>query len=157
MPNFYTEYNHECCYFSNPGKRVKKEYKMTILKDGKKELIECGETDIQNFINSFHDDTELHHVIEKYQMLQDPTLLNVHPGWYGDVSDFPNTLADMYRLTQNATDFFNSLPVDIRKEFNFSDTQFYASVGTDAYNDIMNKYLNTDNIDNEVKEELNNE
>ncbi len=136
---------------ANPGSSLKPNYKLRIDKFGKYFLDHIGDMNIDEFIQSHHDSCEVHKIIEKYSMLGDPSLLNRTQGRYGDFTGLPSTLADVYRSVAEATDFFNSLPLELKREFNHSPSEFFASIGSEKYNSVISS-LNKDNSSNTDKE-----
>lgn len=136
---------------ANPGSSSKPNYKLRIDKFGKYYLDHIGDTNTDEFIQSHHDSCEVHKIIEKFSMLGDPSLLNRNSGRYGDFTNLPSTLADVYRSVAEATDFFNSLPLELKREFNHSPSEFFASIGTEKYNNVISS-LNKDNQSSVEKE-----
>ena len=124
---------------ANPGSSLKTDYKLRLDKFGKRYLEPVGVTNTFDYIQSHHDSTEVHKLIEKYSMLGDPSILNRKQGSYGDFTNLPTNLADVYRTATQATDFFQSLPLEIKREFNHSPSEFFASIGSDKYNAAIAK------------------
>lgn len=125
--------------FTNPGSKVKKTYKMKIDKFGKKYLECTGEDDLDGFIQSFHDSTEVHKLIERYNMIGDATIFNKAQTSFGDFTAMPENLADVYAKVVEATEFFKELPVELKREFNHSPSEFYSSIGTDKYYSVLSR------------------
>lgn len=141
---------------ANPGSPIKTNYSLRIDKFGKHYLEASGFTNTFEFIQSFHDSTEVHKLIEKYSMLGDPSLFQNRSGSYGDFTNLPTTLADVYRSVAEANDFFKSLPIEIKREFNHSPSEFFASIGTEKYNSVLAS-LNKDKSTVSSKEVSSNE
>lgn len=58
-------------------------------------------------------------------------------GFYGDVSDFPVTYAEMLNRVIEGENFFKDLPVDVRSKFGHSYSEFLASIGTPEFFDAF--------------------
>lgn len=140
---------------ANPGSGVKTDYVLRLDKFGKRFLDPVGQTNTYDYIQSFHDSVEVHKLIEKYSMLGDPSLFNQRSASYGDFTNLPSNLAEVYRSVSEANTFFNSLPIEIKREFNHSASEFFASIGSPKYNSVMSKLTpnSSDSISKEVPNE----
>lgn len=72
------------------------------------------------------------------------------------VSDFtqlPTSYADILNLQKKATNVFNGLDEDIRKEFNYNPTAFVNSFATPQFNEIMDKVYKKRGIFKDNKDE----
>ncbi|QCS36579.1 minor capsid protein [Capybara microvirus Cap3_SP_469] len=121
-------------------------YRLTVTKDGKKELVPKGKLNVYEFIQSFKDECDVESIIKKYNMIGDPSILNVRDTYYGDFTNMPRTLAEVHKMSIEASEYFNSLPLEVRREFNFNEGEFYAQIGSDKYYDVFKKagLLNVD-------------
>ena len=94
---------------------------------GKKELKVSGKTDIYEKIQESKDGTLLYNILERYTA-GDIEVLNKRQGMYGDVTNLPTNLAEAQQLIIEAENTFKNLPIDIRREFNHSITEFMAGI-----------------------------
>lgn len=122
---------------ANPGSSLKTDYKLRLDKYGKRYLEPVGVSNVHDFIQSHHDSSEVHKLIEKYSMLGDPSILNKKVGRYGDFTGLPSNLAEVYRSVTEANDLFQTLPIEVKREFNHSPSEFFASIGTEKYNKAL--------------------
>ena len=68
----------------------------------------------------------------------------------------PKTFAEVQGIIIAETNRFNQLPLDIRKEFNYSVEEYVASIGTEKYENLINPKNEPATI-NEPEGELSNE
>ncbi len=103
---------------------------------GKKELKESGKTDIYEKIQENKEGTYIYDILEKY-MAGDESVLNKSLARYGDVTELPTNLAEAQQLIIDAENTFKSLPIEIRKEFNHSPTEFMAGIENGKLEQIL--------------------
>lgn len=103
-------------------------YSLKIDKQtGKKELKETGKTDIYERIQESKESTMIYNILEKF-LDGDNEIINKQVSRYGDFTELPTNLAEAQQLIIDAENTFKSLPLDIRKEFNHSPTEFMAGI-----------------------------
>lgn len=115
---------------SAPGSGMKDTYKMHVDKDGKRELRKNGEYNLYAEIQSYKDSVSIDYILARF-MNGDETALSRAQGIYGDFTEMPRTLAELQQRVIDAEDLFNSLPLDVRKEYNFSASEFFAQLDSD--------------------------
>lgn len=128
------------------GKETLTEWIEEINEDGKKELKENGQTNIYDRIQAAHAATQIYNILERYEQTQDPGLLQKKMGEYTDVTNAPKNLAEAHRRIQAIEKTFETLPLEMRKEFNHDAGQFIKRVGNgdvQAY-EIIRKFTNND-------------
>lgn len=97
------------------------------IKDGKVKIVETGKTNIYEKIQASKDATLVYNILDRYNA-GDVEALNQRQGSYGDFSNAPKTLAEAQQQLINAEAYFESLPLEVRKEFNHSLNEFLTSV-----------------------------
>lgn len=117
--------------YSNPGTRWKIE---RILKDkkGVMELEIVGQSDLQDYINSHADSVDINKMLERYQS-GDVSALDRVKASYLDLLGAPKTLAEMYSFVANTSAYFDTLPLEVRKEYDFNVSNFVADIGSEHY------------------------
>lgn len=121
---------------SVPGSGMKPTYKMHVDKDGKRELRKNGEYNLYAEIQSYKDSVSIDYILARF-MNGDETALSRAQGIYGDFTEMPRTLAELQQRVIDAEDLFNSLPLDVRKEYNFSASEFFAQLDSDKTKKIF--------------------
>lgn len=113
------KYRHKNMEFekaqSNPGERYKVEYQLKITKEGEMQLEPCGQTDLQQFIDSHEPSINLQNILDRYRN-GDVNALERAKAFYADISDLPVNLHDVVNMNMEAERFFESLPVDVKNK-----------------------------------------
>lgn len=114
---------------SNPGQRFKTVFSPAVdTKTGRLTLQETGKVDLYAEIQSHKDSVDIHTLIARYRNGETDVFMQ-RPGFYGDITEFPKTYAEMYDIMVKAENSFNALPVDVRREFDFDFGVYLASLG----------------------------
>lgn len=125
--------------FSESGSTVKVKYSPRIDERGVLVLVETGKEDLAAYINSFSEECDIHVIMKKFANGQTDVLSKVQ-GTYGDFTGAPTSLADMFNRVKAGEDVFNSLPAEVKKEFNNSFTEFAVATGEKDFFDRLSKY-----------------
>lgn len=122
------------------SKKIKATFSLKIDKTtGKKELQKTGATNIYDKIQAAKDETLIYNILEKYNA-GDNQALNKVKGVYGDFTNMPSTLAEAQQRLIDAENTFKSLPLEIRREFNMSTTEFLASIANGEFEKVAQKF-----------------
>lgn len=130
---------------TNPGSRIKEEYKLTYNDDGSKELVVCGKIDIYEMIQSHADSVDVHAIIERCTMTGDMSELYKTKGFYADLSEFPSTYAEVLKSVAEAEYLWKKLPSEVKEKFDNDVSKFYANAFTEDWyknlsvNDVEHK------------------
>ena len=115
-------------------------FELKINKDtGRKELKENGRTDTYEIIQAAKEGTMIYNILERYQN-GEIEVLNKTQGVYGDFTQMPRTLAEAQQTLIDAENTFKTLPLEVRKEFNHSTSEFLASMANGTYETVMRKF-----------------
>lgn len=125
---------------SNPGARFHSTFRSAFNKDNVLELIESGKIDTYSEIQSHADSVDINAIIAR-AAAGDVSALNRRQPLYFDATEFPQTYAEMYQKIIDATNYFEQLPLEVRDKFGHSPETFFASIGTDLWNDVMKDFL----------------
>lgn len=115
---------------SVPGSGMKDTYKMYVDEDGKRELRKSGEYNLYAEIQSYKDSVSIDYILARF-MNGDESALSRAQGIYGDFTEVPRTLAELQQRVIDAEDLFNSLPLNIKEQYNFSASEFFAQLDSD--------------------------
>lgn len=121
---------HEKVY-QNPGSREKLNYIMTVNKDGEKILKENGYTNIYEKIQADRDSADINNIIARV-IRGDTSMLNFNDT-YGDFINTPTNLIDAMNIQLRANAMWNSLPAEIRKEYDNDVNKYMADFGTEHF------------------------
>lgn len=131
MSNFRTQFVRVRKH-TNPGS----EELMTYSLQDDFTLKETGLKNIQDEIRSHRESVELATLLQRYAQ-GDETALNQKPGFFADVSEFPESLIEWNDSFRTANEQFDKLPDDIKSAFNNNAAEFWTSFGTEAFAKIL--------------------
>lgn len=114
-------------YTCPTGTECDKTYEMTINENGEKKLKQKGYTNRYEKVQSHAEECKIENILARATV--DPSVLNARTGQYIDTVDMPKSLAEAQMLMQKVENEFNSLPVEVRKEFNNSAEEYIAAYG----------------------------
>lgn len=121
-------------FYSNPGSQLAIKHEIRIDEKGHKTLIDTGEkTDIYQKIISHADECDIELLLTRCQA-EGYEILNRREAISGDVTMVPKSMLEAAMTLQEQENNFNQLPLDIRKKFNFSFTEYIAEAGNDLNN-----------------------
>lgn len=123
-------------FYSNPGSPIKVVYSPKINDDGTFDLVETGKENVQEFIDSFAEETCMAYIIKKCEM-GDTSVLSRTQGTYGDFTEIPKTYRDLLQTVIDGRSYFESLPLDVREKFGHSFEQWFAQIGSKEWFEVM--------------------
>lgn len=116
-------------FFCNAGSRLAVKHAIRIDDNGHKTLVNTGEkTNIYEKIQSHKDEVNIEKLWERCQV-EGYEILNRREAMSGDVTMVPTSMLEAAQMLQDRENDFNQLPLDIRKQFNFSFTEYIAEAG----------------------------
>lgn len=137
---FYCSYA-PCPTISCPtGDGTEDKFELRVNNKGVKDLVKVGKTNLYEKIQASKEQSLIYNILERFNA-GDASVLEKAKGQFGDFTQFPTSLAEAQQQVINAENMFNQLPIDVRKEFNYSYTQFLASFSDGSYKDVFSKYL----------------
>ncbi len=134
FPNVYTKETKEI--FTNSGTEFEPEYKLKVDKEGRRNLEIVGETNVYARIQSFKDSCDVNYILQRFAS-GDQSALSKVQGIYGDFTTVPTSLSELSQRVIDAENLFNSLDLSVREQFNFSPSEFFASIGSEKFNAIF--------------------
>lgn len=137
---FYSRTNRPTAIPCPKCSKIVPTYSLQINKDtGKKELKETGKTNVYELIQASKEETMVYNILKRFES-GDLDALNKTKGIYGDFTSMPRTLAEAQQLVIDTEKQFNELPIEIRREFNMSASEYLASLTNGKFEAIMSKY-----------------
>lgn len=79
-------------------------------------LVKVGETDLQDYIQSFADECDVNRIVQRYAN-GDATVLQRVQGVYTDIAGVPTDLTTAFETVSAARAYYESLPEAARREF----------------------------------------
>lgn len=127
-------------YYTNVGSRIKPDYDLQVDDEGHEELVKVGEVDWYGDIQSHALSCDLNFILKRFRVTGDPTVLNVREGFYADVTDMPKSYPEMLQRMRQAESLFMKLKPEVRAEFNHSPYEFFCSIGTEKFKDVISRF-----------------
>lgn len=127
MFKFPTQFDMQTRVHCDPGNPIKKLYKPKVHEDGILELVEAGQEDLYEYIQSWKDSTDINVLLARYAN-GDVDALSKVQGAYGDFTQFPSTYAEMLNRVEQGKHMFAGLPLEIREKYNHDFSQFIAAM-----------------------------
>lgn len=125
---------------ANPGSPIRIEYQLRII-DNSEEIVETGKSNLYDYIQSHADSVDITKILERCALIQDYSYLNRMPSAFMDVTDMPNNLAEAYAQVQDAKNFFERMPVDIKEKYSNNFVEFIADIGSERFKNNVSDYL----------------
>lgn len=124
--NFRRKYDEHQVFYSEVGESIQPEYSLRVDDDGKEELYQSGETDLQEFIQSHYESVSMDNILARY-MNGDPSVLQKVKGFFADVSEMPVTLSDVLNIQKRGKELFDKLPIEYRNAVGNSYERFLSN------------------------------
>lgn len=140
MRNKYAKVCDPNNFVSDPGSKVHVVYEPKVLPNGEILLSEVGKEDIQDYINSFRDQTDMAYILKQLAKGDTSVLSNAVPS-YGDFTNAPSSFADALQMVMDAESKFNKLPLDVRNKFDNDFRKWFATSGNDDWFEKMDSVI----------------
>ena len=139
-------------FFTNPGSRFQVRYSSTVNKDGTISLTPCGKIDIQEFIESFRETTDLSYIMRELQR-GNMSVLNQRQAFYGDFTSAPKDMMDFQQRVLDGQRAFYELPLEVREKYNNNMWLWMNDAGSEKWTDVMKEFLPKSDapVESEVK------
>lgn len=139
--NFRTRFDEQLLVCTEPGSGIKEEFQLRITDDGE-DLVKIGESSLYDYIQSHADSVDIHKILERCAMMDDYSMLNRLPAQFMDVTEMPKNLAEAHAAVQDARNYFNALPLEIRQEYENNFTMFLQDLGSDHFIKLCEDVIN---------------
>ena len=111
-------------FVSTPGSKIVAEYGLVSAEDGSTSVGVIGEKNLDKIIQSNKDTGNVALLVAKYNA-GDTEALNKVKGVYGDFRNMPTTYAQMVARLNECRQLFESLPVEIKEQFDNNPDVFW--------------------------------
>lgn len=133
--SFRTQYQRERV-ISITGEQMQPTYKLQYTEEGAQDLVKIGQVNLYEQIQSWRESCDIQVILKRY-FAGDPTALNAKVPLFGDFTDMPTSTAGYLQLLNDAEESFSQLTLEQRAAFDHSPYKFFASIGTDEFNEKM--------------------
>lgn len=107
--------------------------------EGKKELVKVGETNVYEKIQEDLEGTKIENILHAVAM-GDLSALNQRETIYADSTTMPKNLMEAQNLVIKMKYEFEQMPLEVRKQFDYSAEKYVDEMGTDAFMEKMAPY-----------------
>lgn len=104
-------------------------YSSVLNEDGTIDLVPSAKDSIQEFINSFAVQTDMHYIIAQLKN-GNTSVINRRPMMYGDFTDSPKSYAQALQMVIDGRATFDALPLSVRNKFDNSFEKWFATAGS---------------------------
>lgn len=143
MPKIYTIYNRPERIATPAGDEFLEIFQEEIMKDGRKELVCVGKTNIYDKIQEGREDTEIKNILQ-HLALGDLSVLRQQQPQYIDSTTLPKTLMEANNIVLKAKQEFEKMPKEVREKFDYDVDIYVNTMGTKEWLEKMAPY--NDNI-----------
>lgn len=133
------------------GSKFHPEYDVTIDEKGHRTIAQTGETNRYAKIQEDLESTKIENILQRARM-GDPEALNRIEGQYLDLTEMPDNFRDAQNKILKMKSDFEKLPLDIRRQFDFSPEKYVSEIGQDSWLKAMGFIKETEVKEPEVKE-----
>lgn len=144
-------------YFTEHGSPEVQLYDSKYDENGDLIVFPSGVSNLQDYIDSFYESTEINHLVARYQRGEIPDF-NFVQGSYIDATNFPKNYAEMVNMVKSGEENFSKLPTNVKEAFDNDPVKFFMSFGTEDFEkrvkDIVPNYgQHKDKVSEEIKDE----
>lgn len=118
-------------FITESGSRDEYVYQVKYEK-GVKMLVRSGKVNRYDEIQSHRESCDINVILKRY-MNGDSSVLSRNNPLYIDTTVMPESYAEWFDVIQRASDYFYSLPADVRSQFNNSVEQFVVNISTSGF------------------------
>lgn len=147
--NKYEKHDH---VYTDPGSPIKIEFQLRIINNSE-EIVETGKSNLYEYIQSHADSVDITKILERCSLIEDYSMLNRMPSAFMDVTEMPSNLAEAYANVQDAKNFFERMPIEIKEKYQNNFVEFISDIGTDRFNKNVSDFLNSIKSKEEVKQD----
>lgn len=136
---FFSQFNRPKRIPTPAGDRVLEVFQEEITKDGKKELVHIGDTNIYDKIQEGREDTLIQNILV-HLANGDLSVLRQQKPQYIDSTTLPKTLMEANNIVIKAKQEFEKMPKEVKEKFD-NDAELYVNtMGTQEWLDKMSPY-----------------
>ena len=119
----------------HPGNRFEKQYAERYTETGHPYLVEVGEHDNYESIQSYKDECDINLILQRYAS-GDLSMMRAD-AQYIDTSELPSSYHEMYNLVKAQEEKFNALPAAIKQKFENNFRVWASMAGTNEWLEKM--------------------
>lgn len=132
------------------GSREKVLYSSKVCPNGEIQLTASGKEDIQEYINSFRESTDMSYILHQLS-LGNTAVLNQKQMLFGDFTECPESLAEAQQMLIDGENAFYKLPLDVRQQFNNDFRNWLFTSGQPEWMEKMASLITTEEVNEETE------
>lgn len=136
MINLYASLPDPNSFVSSSGDEYHIVYSSVLKEDGTIDLVPTAKDSIQEYINSFVPQTDMHYIIAQLKN-GNTSVINRRPMMYGDFTDAPKSYAQALQMVIDGRSTFDALPLSVRNKFDNSFEKWFATAGSPDWLEAM--------------------
>lgn len=141
-------------FVTSCGSKYRSVFAPIVCPDGTIQLVESGKEDIQQYIDSFRDQTDMTYILQR-MAAGDTSVLNQKEPMFGDFTNMPSTYAEALQLVIDREAQFMKLPLEVRNKFDNDFRKWFAQSGSDDWFEKMDSVISKpEKIDPEPSGEI---
>lgn len=154
MAEFYSRNNLPATIPQPKCEKIVPTYGKKVLDNGTIKVVETGKTNIYEKIQASKDETLVYNILDRFNA-GDVSALQQRKGQYGDFTQAPKSLVEAQQALIDAENYFYSLPIEVRKEFNHSVNEFLHSAGNGKLAERHQYFKAPEPVENAIKQVAN--
>lgn len=127
-------------FVTSAGSRYRSIFSPIVSPDGTIQLVESGKEDIQQYIDSFRDQTDMTYILQR-MATGDTSVLNQKEPMFGDFTNMPQTYAEALQLVIDREAQFMQLPLEVRNKFDNDFRKWFAQSGSEEWFQKMDSVI----------------
>lgn len=132
---FRTKYERKVIN-TNCGDPVKVDYATELDARKNIKVVPKGSHSLYDFINSFADSVDINVLLARFTNGDKEALMR-RAGAYIDISALPTNINDFIDIARNGQSLFDTLPVEVKQQFNNNYVEFISTIGDDSWKEKM--------------------
>lgn len=136
MVKYYSQTEFPERKITPAGSKFLNVYQEEISKDGTKQLIKTGQTNIYDKIQASLEETKVENILKAVAM-GDLSMLQAQKPTYIDATTLPKTLMEAQNIVLKAKHEFESLPIKIKNLFDNNAELYVSQIGTKEFLEKM--------------------
>lgn len=146
--------------FQEVGCPVQPTYSAKYDTDGVLDLVQTGEVNLYDQIQSHRDSVDIHVLMQRFEA-GDVDCLSQAQGIYADVSGMPTTYAEVLNAVIQGQQTFDQLPLDVRAKFGHSFSEWLSAMDKPDFAERMGYSVDSGDVlcdaNNNIEEVVANE
>lgn len=134
--NPYATISDPNSFVTSSGDEFHTVYSSVLKEDGTIDLVPSAQDRIQDFIDSFALQTDMHYILAQLKN-GNTSVISRRPMMFGDFTDAPKSYAQALQMVIDGRATFDALPLSVRNKFDNSFEKWFATAGSPDWVNAM--------------------